>query len=233
MRIIGTIAKWLFILTIPVLLLTASIGIAFNSLSMYKYGFDKYGISQTTGLAQVELEKAAGGLIDYFNSDEEFISLTVTRDGKPFELFNEREAIHLKDVKGLIWLDYRVLLGTLIFVLVYAGVSLFWQKKRHWRLLAQGVVGGSGIALGLIIALGVASITMDFGQVFTQFHFIAFTNELWLLDPTKDYLIMLFPEAFWYDATIFCGLGTAGLAVILGVVCGRYLISTRRRKNSG
>ena len=31
------------------------------------------------------------------------------KDGKPFELFNQQEVIHLEDVKGLIWLDYRVL----------------------------------------------------------------------------------------------------------------------------
>ena len=116
--------KWLFILCIPILLLTASIGWAVNSLWLYKYGFEKYDVSQTTGLPEVELEKAAAGLISYFNSDEEYINLTVMKDGKPFELFNREEVIHFRDVKGLFRLDYRVLLGTLIYTSGYALVSL-------------------------------------------------------------------------------------------------------------
>jgi len=40
---------------------------------------------------------------------------------------------------------------------------------------------------------------------------------------------MLFPQGFWYDVTLFCALGTVGMAVILGGVSGGYLWTTRRR----
>ncbi|MFC2002920.1 TIGR01906 family membrane protein [Chloroflexota bacterium] len=219
-------AKWVFILCLPVLLLTASISWAINSLWLYKYGFEKYDVSRTTGLAPSELEKAAIGLISYFNSDEEYISLTVLKDGKPLVLFNQREVIHLKDVKGLIWLDYRVLLGTLIYILAYAGVCLFWQRKKYWRRLARTVVGGSGITLALMLLLGLGAL-LNFDQLFWQFHLISFANELWQLDPARDYLIMLFPQGFWYDATLFCALGTVFGAVVLGGVGGGYLLSSR------
>ena len=216
-------AKWLFILCLPILLLTASIGWGVNSHWLYKYGFEKYNVSQTTGLAQPELEKAAAGLISYFNSGEANISLTVIKDSKPFELFNQREVVHLRDVKGLIWLDYWVLLGTLIYALAYAGLSLFWRRGRYWRRLAWGVVSGGGITLALMLAIGLG-ILLNFDQLFYQFHLISFTNELWILDPTKDYLIMLFPQGFWYDAATFCAGITTGLAIILGGVAGGYLL---------
>jgi len=228
MKILGIIAKWLFILCLPILLLTASISWTANSLWLYKTGFEKYGVSQTTGLSESELEKAARGLISYFNSDDEYISLTVMKDGKPFELFNEREVIHLKDVKGLIRLDYRLLWGTLIYVLAYAGVSLFRRKKRYWRQLAWSVVWGSSIALGLTLALGIGAL-FNFEQLFLQFHFISFANEFWLLDPTRDYLIRLFPEGSFYDMALFFGSVNIGLAVVLGGVAGGYLIKIRRR----
>jgi len=226
LRILSIVAGWLFILCLPLLLLTASLGGAVNSLWLYKYGFQKYDVSQTTGLAEVELETAAAGLISYFNSDDEDITLTVVKDGEPFELFNEREAAHLRDVKDLIWLDYRFLLGTLIYTLGYAGVSLLWGKD--WRQLVRGVVWGSGITLALMLALGLG-ILLGFDQLFWQFHIISFANELWQLDPARDYLIMLFPRDFWYDAAMFCALATAGIAVVLGGVAGGYLLSTRRR----
>ena len=224
LKILGIAAKWLFMLCLPILLLTASIGGAVNSLRLYKYGFDKYNVSQTTGLADSELAKAATGLISYFNSNDEYISLTVIKDGEPFELFNEKEVIHLKDVKGLIWLDYWVLLGMLIYALGYAGACLLWRKD--WRRLARGVVGGGGITLALMLALGLGTL-LGFDQLFWQFHILSFANELWQLDPTKDYLIMLFPQGFWYDATLFCAFITAGLAIILGGVAGGYLRRTR------
>lgn len=231
MRIFSIVAKWLFILCIPVLLLTASLGWAVNSLWLYKYGFEKYNVSQATDLSEVELEKVATGLISYFNSDEEFISITVVKGSKPFELFNEREVTHLGDVKGLIWLDYWVLLGTLIYALGYAGVCLWWRRKRYWHRLAWGLVGGGSITLILMLALGLGTL-LNFDQLFLQFHLISFTNELWQLDPTKDYLIMLFPQGFWYDTAIFCALVTAGLAIILGGVGGRYLLLIKSKATS-
>jgi len=214
---------------LSILLVTATIAFEFNSLWLYKNGFQKYNVSQTTGLAEAELDKAATGLISYFNSDEEYISLTVVRDGRPFELFNQREVAHLKDVKGLIRLNFRLLLGTAIYVGAYAGISLFWRRKRYWRRLAWGVVGGSSIALGMMLALGIGSTVLDFGQLFTQFHLFAFTNELWMLDPTRDYLIMLFPEGFWYDAAMLFAKITTGVAVTLGGVAGGYLWRTRKK----
>ena len=231
MRTLIITAKWLFILCLPILLLTAGIGWAVNSQWLYQYGFEKYNVSRPTGLAQPELEQAAVGLISYFNSGDEYISLTVIKDSRPFELFNQREVAHLRDVKGLIRLDYWVLLGTLIYVLTYAGVSLFWRRGRYWRRLGWGVIIGSGITLALMLALGLG-ILLNFDQLFWQFHLISFSNELWQLDPSRDYLIMLFPQGFWYDAAIFCAGITAGLAIILGGVAGGYLAFTRRRATS-
>jgi integral membrane protein (TIGR01906 family) len=220
MKTLATAAKWLFILCLPVLLFTASLGWAANSLWLYRYGAEKYGVSQTTGLSDAELEDIYAGLINYFNSDEEYITL---------ELFNQQEIAHLKDVKGLIRLDYWVGLGTLVYVLAYAGVCLFWKKRKYWRELAWGLVGGGGITLGLMLALGLGTL-FNFEQLFWQFHVISFSNEFWLLDPTSDYLKMLFPDGYFYDVVLFCTLGIATLAIILGGVGGWYLRLAKRAK---
>lgn len=208
-------AQCLFIICIPVLLATASVTLAVNSQWLYHYGFEKYGIAERTGLEQVELEKAAAGLIDYFNSGDNDISLTVLKDGEAFELFNEREIGHLRDVKGLFRLVYRLLLGTLAYALVYLGISLFWWRDR--RRSGWGLVGGGGLTLLLMVVLGIGTL-LDFDALFLQFHLISFANDLWQLDPARDYLIMLFPQGFWYDAMIFCVLVTAVLALVFGGV---------------
>ena len=228
-RIFIITARWLFIICLPALLLTASIGFVVNSQWLYEYGFDKYNVGQATGLADSELENAASGLIDYFNSNKDSIEITVIKDGQSFTLFNQKEVAHLKDVKGLIWLDYWVLLGTGVYVLVYAVVSLCWLARECRRRLATAVINGSGLTIGLILLLGLLAL-LDFDRFFLQFHLISFANDLWQLDPTKDYLIMLFPQGFWYDATLFCAVLTLAMAAILAGVAGGYLLITRRRE---
>ena len=225
MRIFLAAIKWLFILCLPFLLLTAGISLAVNSFSLYKYGFEKYDVGQTTGLAEIELDRAAIGLINYFNSSEEYISLSVVKDGQPFVLFNEREIIHLRDVKGLIRLNNLILLIALVCVLGYTATSL-WQKDHNQ--LARGLVGGGSLTLALMLLLGLGAL-LSFDQLFRQFHRLSFTNELWLLNPATDYLIMLFPSGFWYDAMLFCVLATTAAAVILGGAGVIYLRLSRSK----
>jgi len=236
LKILTIAAKWLFILCLPILLMSASLSWAVNSHWLYKYGYEKYNVSQTTGIAEVELEKAARELISYFrgHADEEYISLSVIKDGEPFELFTEREIIHLWEVKILFQLVYYLLGGALAYVIIYSLVMLLRRRGNSWRILAGEVLKGSVLTLGLVGALALGAV-VAFGPLFGWFHeiaFIFFEGDYWILDPSRHYLIMLFPQGFWYDAAIFCALATAGLAIILGGVAGGYLMFTRRRASA-
>lgn len=214
MKAIRVIATWLFILCLPVLLLTVSVSGAVNCSWLYQYGFEKYKVGETTRLAEPELEKVAAGLRDYFNSADESIDLTVVTDREPFEVFNQREVAHLRDVKGLFRLVYWLLLGTFLYAGVYTGVSLYWWRDRR---LYRGLIGGGVLTLALMLVIGLISV-INFDWFFRQFHMISFANDLWMLDPATDYLIMLFPQGFWFDAAIFCAGMTAFLAFVLGGV---------------
>lgn len=224
LKILGIIAKWLFILCLPILLLTASLCWAINSHWLYNYGFEKYSLTQTPALAEFNLEEIADEIIGYFNSGEEYLSITVIKDGEPSQLFTPEETIHFKDVKGLVRLDYWLLGGTLAYCLAYAAISLFWRRRRYWRRLAWGLVIGGGITLALMLALGVGTL-LGFDRLFWNFHLLFFSNEFW---SAEGYMLLLFTEEFFYDAALFCALGTAGMAVILGGVGGGYIIYRKR-----
>ena len=225
MRFVIIAGRWLFIFSLPVLLLSASICFVGNSLWLYKAGFHRHDVSQTSGLNETALETAAASLINYFNSDDEFVEVTVTKDGMPFELFTEEETIHFRDVKGLIRLDYYLLMGTVIYSLVYVAVSILWQKPLYWRLLAWGVVGGTGITLVLMLVLTLLSL-VNFDNLLLQFHLFSFSNEFW---SAEGYMLLIFPQGFWYDATMLCGIITAFLALVLLGVSISYLLRTRKR----
>ena len=88
------------------------------------------------------------------------------------------------------------------------------------------MAGGSVLTLVVIIAMGVG-ILLDFDRFFLVFHLISFANNLWILDPSSDYLIMLFPQGFWFDAALFCTLATVLGTVVLGGWGWWYLRKTR------
>jgi integral membrane protein (TIGR01906 family) len=221
-----TVARWAFVASLPGLIMTATVAAEFNSLRLYTDGFAKYHVSETTGLSPAELTKAARGIISYFNSGEEYLHVIVEKHGQPFTLFNEREVSHMKDVKALVQLDYKGLIGTAIYAGLYTLLPFFRRGRRKGDL-ARATVWGSAITLGILVALGIGTAS-DFDALFLRFHFLAFTNDLWLLDPTRDYLIMLFPEGFWFDAGMLLGVATtATAATLLGVSLG-YLRKKRR-----
>src|SRR3972149_3956962 len=175
MKAFDIITRWLFILCLPFVVVTATIAWAFNSAWLYQHGFKKNQVGITTGLDEAALKATAQGLISYFNSSDEYISLTVIKDGRPFVLFNEREAEHLKDVKVLVWLDSRVLLVTGVYALSYA-VSCLFLRRHLRRSLAGGLVRGSGLTLAAMGGLGLG-ILAGFDQLFLQFHLFSFAND--------------------------------------------------------
>ena len=67
-----------------------------------------------------------------------------------------------------------------------------------------------------VLSLGFLSLT-GFDKVFVTFHEISFSNDLWILDPRTDYLIMLFPFGFWFDTTIKIGIISIVISTIATV----------------
>ena len=58
---------------------------------------------------------------------------------------------------------------------------------------------------------------VGFEALFRAFHVVSFSNDLWRLDPRTDYLIAMFPEGFFLDATLWiAGSTVLEAAVILG-----------------
>jgi integral membrane protein (TIGR01906 family) len=95
-----------------------------------------------------------------------------------------------------------------------------WRKES--RKLAKEALYGAGLTLLLIVLAG-AGVAINFSQLWRLFHLLSFTNELWMLDPSKDYLIMLVPEGFWFDAVIFVAVMIVAGAIIAGAAGWVYL----------
>jgi integral membrane protein (TIGR01906 family) len=212
-------ARVLFVIAIPAFLFSLSISIAVNSKWLYEAGFEKYDIAQVTGISESELNKAATGIVSYFNNSTEYINVQIVRNGQPYQLFSEdeKQIIHMKDVKTLFRLDYIVLLVSFLYIFCYTGINI-WRKKL--KDLALGLISGGGLTFALMALLGISIGIGFFDPIFIAFHRMAFHNDFWLLDPNIDVLIMMFPDGFWQDALSFIALLTGAGAIILGAVGG-------------
>ena len=230
MKVIDSVLRWVFILCLPLLLLSAAFRIPANSAFFYDYLFNKYQVGTTTGLDKAALKATAQGMVDYFSSNQEYIDLAVTKDGQPFKLFNEREIVHLKDVKGLFRFDLTVLLATGAFALAYAILSIVRGRDARRRLARAALIGG-GLTLALMAAMAIGML-FNFDSLLLEFHFLSFANDFWQLDPTRDYLIMLITHGFMYDGAFTVAGATAFGAVLVGGAGAGFLLYTRRREGT-
>ncbi|MFP3975070.1 MAG: TIGR01906 family membrane protein [Dehalococcoidia bacterium] len=229
MRALRIVAACVFVVCFPLLLLSSSLLIMVGEIHLYEYGFDKYDITEVTGLERSELIKGAEGLIGYFNGERDSPQVQVAKDGREIDLFKQREIDHLRDVKGLIDLFRLVLWVTLGYVVMYIVGGFAVRRKAFLPSISRAVLSGSVFTLALFAFVGIWAL-VDFQSLFLKFHLTSFQNDLWILDPSKHYLIMMFPEEFFGDAAMFLVGGTVLEAVVMGGIAATYLV--RRRKGN-
>lgn len=221
-----TLATLLFIIALPVALVTTNIRLLANAPVVYSYAFDRYNAEDATGLSRADLDSTAAALRQYFNNDEKTFYHTVTEGGLPGPVFNARETRHMEDVKQLFVGVNRLQELSVVFVLAYIVAFFLWARDSDVRQLAtQSLVG---LGLGTVVVGSIAVVAaFGFDAAFTRFHKLFFSNNLWQLDPDRDHLIQMFPQDFWRDITIVLGAMCALEAALIGAVAGIYLMSTR------
>jgi integral membrane protein (TIGR01906 family) len=233
MKVLRTIAQWLFVLCLPFFAFTASIAWAVNSPWLYTSLFDKYDVAQSLAdnglpVTKSDLNDVSHGFIRYVNSGEENINLSVDINGQAVPLFNDEEISHFKDVKALFRMDYAVLLGTFLYCLFFVIGGLFRAKGKYRPMLARSTITGGILTLGIMALLGIATV-VNFDGFWLVFHYIAFSNSFW---SAEGNMLLLFPEGFWYDMVVYVAVFTAILLVVLGGIAGVYLYRNRTNKKS-
>ena len=223
----GWILAGLFIVAVPLFLVTNSVSWAVNDLRLYKYGFDKRDISTVTGIEPEGLMAAARQIRGYFNSDREPIDIRAEIFGEERDLFNEREVLHMADVKRLIRGVYWVDIAAAAYLVAFAAAGFLLRGRSFLTSLSRRLTWGGGLTVVLIVLVGVFALA-GFESLFNTFHQASFSNDFWRLDPTRDYLVMMFPEGFWFDATLFVGLATIVQALVVGGTAGGFLVFQRR-----
>lgn len=223
--IVKGLAAGLFVVALPVLFGTTSLRWLVSDSGWYRSGFAKYGVSERTGIAPDELGRKAEEISSYLLFGRERVDdIKVVQRGQTHLLFGDRENKHMDDVRELMGRFYVLQTVSGIYVLLYLAGGRLWLGPGHWRTVGRGLRWGGTATLGLFGLMGALSL-VDFDQLFLQFHLMSFDNDLWILDPTKDNLLMMFPQGFWYDSAIRLALATGSQALV-AILVG-WLLSRR------
>ena len=227
MRTVRLLGIVVFVAAVPVFLITTNVRWVVNTPLLYSYGFDRYDIPERTGLERGELLSAARQIRDYFNNDVEYLDVRIQQNGVTRSLYNNREVLHMKDVKGLMRGVYRVQLASGIYLAAFVLIGLAIWRRAFVTSLARHVRTGGIVTLGLVAVVGLGSL-LGFDRLFVAFHLVSFSNDLWKLDPRTDYLIAMFPEGFFFDATMWIAGATVVEGLLLAIV--PYLLLRRARR---
>lgn len=215
----------LFVLSIPLFLISNSVIWAINSPGVYEGGFEKYGVSETTGINREDLRQVGAELRRFFNVRSGPLSVQTRVRGVKRDIFSPREVLHMRDVKRLIWTVYGVATVSGVYLLLVAGVGIM-TRPQFPREVARLCIRGGGLTIGLVAAIGLFAL-VGFDTLFLKFHQFSFSNDLWQLDPSRDYLLLLFPQEFWLDATIWVATRAVAGAGLLTAIFGGYLAHQR------
>ena len=197
----------IFALLLPVFLILFNVSYVTNSEWLYDYGWWRNDIANRTGLSVEELNNGADQIKEYFGNDAEFLDLRVNFGGSEVSLYKEREILHMVDVKALMQGVFSTTRWSGIALLVLLVAGAFTLKRDAAPLLLRSL-RWSAIGTGVFLVVFGATAAINFGWLFTQFHFLSFANDLWLLDPYRDFLIIMFPQRFFFEAAMFIGVLT-------------------------
>ena len=203
-------AVLLFVVAVPVFLITTNVRVAFNEVALYTFGFERHDITRITGISDAELRRVAGELVTYFNDDTDLLDINV--GGR--SIYNDREIVHMRDVKGLVQGVYWVQRGSWAVMLAYVVGGLALARRPFLLIALRRLRAGGIVTLSLILGAGIA-VAAAFRWLFYLFHVISFRNSLWQLDPRTDNLLRMFPEGFWFDSTMMIAVATVVEALAL------------------
>lgn len=200
-------------LLLCVAMLAAVVYGAGASASVMEALMRRYAPPEETGLPAEQYAPMARMITGYLRGKGDFQLLYSVR-GAEVVAFGAREQAHMADVQGLFRLCGSVSLGSALLTLT--GWLIARREAAFWRIVRRAVC-----CVLVYVACLTLLAALDFDSLFILFHRIAFTNDLWLLDPRTDLLIRLMPIEFFVSyAALIGGIWVLlmGLVLVLSTV---------------
>lgn len=207
-----TLTKVIASFSLSLLILFSAFFYVMDLDAFYTYEIEKSNIEAAVNIPEEDLLPLYKALTDYMVGSIDSIQVEATVDGIVMPMYNQREIDHMVDVRHLIDLLKRLIL----FIVILLGSSLFVLIRKKEKIAT--VFLGQVISTFLIFIGFVGMAMTDFNKYFIKFHELLFTNDLWLLNPLTDRMIMLLPEVFFKDIVLLIVVSYGFVSIFLGVM---------------
>lgn len=202
------------------------------------YGLADAEVTQAVGLTEEAQEALAGEIAQYLRGKRAELDVEAdvldlgTAETRRQPAFNARERAHMADVRGLLDLAGRLMGALALTALIAATAAQIAMKKSDGREAARACFTGTW-AGALILAVPVLALAVwgaaDFTSLFWAFHSLAFTNDLWLLNPATDLLIRMMPEGLFVGLAASIAAKACAVLAALLLAAGLRVLWTRKR----
>lgn len=180
--------------------------------SFYYDEYSKLNTAQSIGMSSDDLNNATDTLLDYLKDKRDDLIVKANINGVDREVFNNRETLHMVDVKDLY---QNVILIRNIFLIISFIILIYLVFSKDNKYLFIEYKKALLFYLFIFSLIGIFCL-IDFNSFWTGFHHVFFpNNDLWLLDPRTDILIMMVPEKFFYDLCISIVVSILALMFII------------------
>ncbi|MBK90366.1 MAG: TIGR01906 family membrane protein [Chloroflexi bacterium] len=191
-----------YILWVPFIITISFEMITFSDW-IYEFNWERNNISYKTNLNEDQLNSVSDQIKDYFKDDQEKIEISLQQPGTTvFNLFNQREIDHMIDVKNLV--KATLLFEKISLFFIFFAIVIISYKNGFKQLFSFlfNIVYKSLLIWSSIFIIILFGIIINFNATFILFHKIFFRNDLWILDPRSDYLLIMFPERFFLEVCL-------------------------------
>lgn len=179
----------------------------------YEKEYAKYNVLDDVKMEMEDVLYVTDEMMDYLIDKRDDLVVETKVDGKEREFFNEREKLHMEDVKKL-FLQGLMLRKIAFAISIAAVVLLIIMKADLKRVIPRAFITAT-ILIGVLSGLTALYVSKNFATVFVQFHLMFFNNDLWILNPETDLMINILPEGFFFDTVKTIGI-TFG--ILLGIL---------------
>ena len=171
-----------------------------SKYTFYKKEYQKYEVTKDLDMTIDQVMYVTDHMMSYLIGKEDKLSVITQIDGTDKDFFNERDRLHMADVRNLFLGGIKVGVVCIIAAVVIRGIMK--RKEEDWkRLFLKSYTMAIAAWIFVCVLLGIA-FYVDFTTCFTIFHKIFFTNIFWMFDPATDYMIRMLPEGFFSDMVI-------------------------------
>lgn len=182
---------------LPIVLMLTILQVYTFNKDFYLREFIKYDIPQVTKIGMEDLEDITQKMINYLRGKDENLDMVATIDGKPREVFGQREKDHMVDVKKL-FIGGRLLRDRGFFLMAISLILLIRVSSNRVKDIYRSTLYAGILSMTMMIILFIL-MQIDFYKYFTYFHEIFFNNDLWILNPETEVLIQMLPLEFFID----------------------------------